>query len=67
MTVVAVFRRETNAGIRQTEPLETDGFTVKSLFKNAKISIFHNDINGFLKENRADWCFTISKISAYSK
>jgi len=32
-------RREINARLRQTGSLETDGFTVKSLLKNAKVSI----------------------------
>ena len=32
-------RRETNARLRQTGPLETEGFTVKSLLKNAKVCI----------------------------
>jgi hypothetical protein len=30
-------RRETNARLRQNATLETDGFTVKSLLKNAKV------------------------------
>lgn len=30
-------RREINARVRQAGPLETDGFTVKSLLKNAKV------------------------------
>lgn len=35
-------RRETNARLRSTGPLETDGFTVKSLLKNAKVFLtFH--------------------------
>jgi hypothetical protein len=32
-------RRETNARLRQAGPLVTDGFTVKSLLKNAKVFI----------------------------
>jgi hypothetical protein len=35
-------RREINARLRQTGSLETDGFTVKSLLKNAKVSILRN-------------------------
>ncbi|CAF0899645.1 unnamed protein product [Adineta steineri] len=31
-------RRETNARLRQSGPLVTDGFTVKSLLKNAKVN-----------------------------
>lgn len=30
-------RRETNARVRPAEQLQTDGFTVKSLLKNAKV------------------------------
>lgn len=30
-------RRESNARLRTTGHLETDGFTVKSLLKNAKV------------------------------
>ncbi len=32
-------RRETNARLRPAGHLETDGFTVKSLLKNAKVFI----------------------------
>ncbi len=35
-------RREINARLRQTGPLETDGFTVKSLLKNAKLFLFNS-------------------------
>lgn len=50
-------RRETNARVRAGGHLETDGFTVKSLLKNAKvrgeISVFHhkNVFIPFLKVN----------------
>lgn len=37
MAVVTSPRRETNARIRPTGSLQTDGFTVKSLLKNAKV------------------------------
>jgi hypothetical protein len=33
-------RRETNTRLRPTEHLQTDGFTVKSLLKNAKVFSF---------------------------
>jgi hypothetical protein len=39
MATAASPRRETNARLRQTGPLVTDGFTVKSLLKNAKVFI----------------------------
>jgi hypothetical protein len=38
MAVVTSPRRETNARLRPTGHLETDGFTVKSLLKNAKVN-----------------------------
>ena len=37
MAVATSPRRETNARLRSTGSLETDGFTVKSLLKNAKV------------------------------
>jgi hypothetical protein len=40
MAVATSPRRETNARLRATGNLETDGFTVKSLLKNAKVSSF---------------------------
>jgi hypothetical protein len=40
MAVATSPRRETNARLRPTGHLETDGFTVKSLLKNAKVSNF---------------------------
>jgi hypothetical protein len=41
MAVATSPRRETNSRLRSTGHLETDGFTVKSLLKNAKVSIFY--------------------------
>ncbi|CAF1138595.1 unnamed protein product [Adineta ricciae] len=38
MSVVTNQNRQTNARARQAGPLETEGFTVKSLLKNAKVS-----------------------------
>ncbi|CAF2314419.1 unnamed protein product [Rotaria sp. Silwood2] len=38
MAVDTLSRRETNARVRPAEHLETDGFTVKSLLKNAKVN-----------------------------
>ncbi len=40
MAVATSPRRETNARLRPTGNLVTDGFTVKSLLKNAKVSRF---------------------------
>jgi len=37
MAIASSPRRETNARLRSSGPLETDGFTVKSLLKNAKV------------------------------
>ena len=37
MALATSLRRETNARVRPAEHLETDGFTVKSLLKNAKV------------------------------
>jgi hypothetical protein len=41
MAVVTSPRRETNNRLRPAGHLETDGFTVKSLLKNAKVLIFN--------------------------
>lgn len=38
MDITALSRRDGNARLRPTATLQTDGFTTKSLLKNAKVS-----------------------------
>ena len=66
MAVATSPRRETNARLPPAGHLETDGFTVKSLLKNAKVSAVETAMTS-RKLILLGQCPTISGIDSYSQ
>ena len=57
MAVATSPRRETNARLRPAGHLDTDGFTVKSLLKNAKVFVVEIDVSYFPKRTKSSLSF----------